>query len=95
MGVTILGVGSVSWGTGRLDIFARGSDNSLYHKWYEGKWGGWEMIAGTKNIVLSAPTVSSWATNRLDIFWEGPAGDLVHTWYDGKFNTPESLGVPA
>ena len=37
----------VSWGPNRLDIFARGTDGAVYHKWWNGnKWGGWESLGG-------------------------------------------------
>jgi hypothetical protein len=28
----------VSWGTGRIDVFVRGTDDTLYHKWYDRNW---------------------------------------------------------
>ena len=27
---------AVSWGSGRIDVFARGPDNALWHRWFEG-----------------------------------------------------------
>src|SRR5215510_7733346 len=36
-----------SWASGRLDCFARGADNALWHKWYSGGWSGWESLGGT------------------------------------------------
>src|SRR5438477_184609 len=34
-----------SWGTGRLDLLARGSDGGLWHRWYDaGRWSGWEGL---------------------------------------------------
>ena len=38
------GPGVASWGPGRLDVFARGSDNSLIHKWYSNGW--WNLVLG-------------------------------------------------
>jgi glucan-binding YG repeat protein len=29
---------AVSWGSGRIDIFCRGSSGDIHHKWYEGSW---------------------------------------------------------
>lgn len=91
MGVTIQGTpASVSWGNNRIDVFAHGSDNGLWHKWYGSSWSGWERVGD----CASSPSVASWGADRLDIFFTGVAGDLVHLWYDGKFNGPESLGQP-
>lgn len=84
---------SVSWGEGRLDIFARGTDDGLWHKWYDGKFHDWERVGGG---IATPPSVSSWGEGRLDIFSTGVAGDLMHLWYaDGRFNGPESLGTPS
>lgn len=82
---------SVSNDTGRIDVVARGSDDGLWHKWYDGgKWSGWEKWGGG---IASAPSISSWGKGRYDIFAQGVAGDLMHFWYDGKISNPESLGV--
>lgn len=36
LGGTITGdPGAVSWGAGRIDVFIRGEDNVMYHKWYQ------------------------------------------------------------
>ena len=82
---------AVSWGEQRIDVFACGSDNGIYHKWFDGNWHPWERIGdGTPDL-----TVSSWGVGRLDVFFRGIAGDLVHLWYtNGKFEGPESLGQP-
>lgn len=81
---------AVSWGKERIDVFACGSDNGIWHKWFDKQWNPWERIGdGTPDL-----TVSSWEEGRLDIFFRGVAGDLVHLWYDGTgFKGPESLGV--
>ena len=42
-----------SWGPNRIDCFAKGTDNALYHRWWDGAaWGGWESLGGT---ILEAP----------------------------------------
>ncbi|HEX4609483.1 MAG TPA: hypothetical protein VH092_14895, partial [Urbifossiella sp.] len=31
---------AVSWGPNRLDLFARGTDGAVWHKWWDGQnWG--------------------------------------------------------
>ena len=52
----------VTQGTNRLDIFGLGTDNAMYHKWWDGNaWGpshtGWEGLGGVFN---SPPAVVSW-----------------------------------
>jgi hypothetical protein len=55
-----------TWGPGRLDVFVRGGDKALWHKWYDsGTWSGWQSLGG---ILTSAPDAVSWGTGRIDIF---------------------------
>lgn len=82
---------SVSNATGRIDVVVRGSDNGLYHKWYDKKWSDWERWGGG---IASSPSISSWGVGRYDIFATGVAGDLMHFYYvNNKISAPESLGV--
>ena len=37
---------AVSWASGRLDVFVRGKDNALWHKWYDRGWSAWESLGG-------------------------------------------------
>src|SRR5262252_2994566 len=50
-----------SWSSGRLDVFVRGTDDAMWHKWWDGNtWSGWEYQSG----VLSAhPSAVSWGPN--------------------------------
>ncbi|MGW7685191.1 M20/M25/M40 family metallo-hydrolase [Kribbella sp. NPDC054772] len=40
----------VSWGPGRIDVFATGTDSALHHKAYDGTWHDFESLGG---VVLS------------------------------------------
>ena len=80
---------AVSWSSGRIDVFARGADNALWHRYYSGSWSPWESLGGS---ITSAPDVSSWGANRLDIFARGADGALWHKWYDNGWRGWESLG---
>src|SRR6202035_3085363 len=60
---------AVSWGENRLDLFARGTDNAVWHKWWDGSnWGGWESLGGQ---ITGPVTAVSWGENRLDLFARG------------------------
>src|SRR5207245_2400307 len=37
---------AVSWGANRIDIFVRGTDNALWHKWWDNYWSSWENLGG-------------------------------------------------
>jgi hypothetical protein len=82
---------SVSWGSGRVDVFARGTDDHLWHKYYANGWSGWENLGGA---LSSAPGVASWAPGRLDVFARGTAGDLVHRYFENGWSAWESLSAP-
>jgi hypothetical protein len=78
-----------SWGTGRADVFVRGSDDALWHKWYDGNWSGWEYLGG---VLHSAPAAVSWSNGRLDVVVRGSDDALWHKWYDGNWSGWEYLG---
>jgi hypothetical protein len=80
-GGTSRGVDVASWGPDRLDVFARGSDNRLKHRWYDGgEWSSWEDLGGT---LAADPTAVSWGDGRIDVFIRGTNGGLRHKWYAG------------
>ena len=88
-GVLTSGAGVSSWSSGRLDVFARGTDSALWHKWYDSGWSDWESLGG---ILTSSPAASSWAAGRLDVFACGTDSALWHKWYDSGWSDWESLG---
>lgn len=85
------GVDATSWGTGRIDVVARGADDALWHAWRDGAWGGWESLGG---VIRSDPTVVSWSSGRLDLFARGADNALWHRWYDNGWHAWERLGAP-
>ncbi len=90
-GVLTSGPDASSWAPGRLDVFARGTDSALWHRWWDGSaWRGWESLGG---VITSGPDVCSWAANRLDVFARGTDNALWHRWWDGSaWRGWESLG---
>jgi hypothetical protein len=84
----------VSWAANRLDVFIQGTDNALWHKWFDGQaWNGWESLGGQ---LTGPPTAVSWAANRLDVFIQGTDNALWHKWFDGQaWNGWESVGGQA
>jgi hypothetical protein len=75
------GPDATSWAPGRVDVFVRGTDNGLWHKWGDGNvWSGWEGQGGG---LTSDPTAASWGPNRIDVFGRGTDNQLWHKWWDG------------
>jgi hypothetical protein len=79
----------VAWSAGRIDVFARGADGGLWHKWYAAGWSGWENLGGA---MIGAPAVASWGPGRLDVFVEGGDLALEHLWYTTGWFGWERLG---
>ena len=71
-----------SWAPNRLDVFARGSDNALYHK----SWNGigverYERLGGN---LEGAPAAISRGPNLIDVFFRGRDNHLYQMSYDGS-----------
>jgi hypothetical protein len=70
-----------SWGPGRLDVFARGTDNALKHRWFDGgTWSAWENMGGN---LASAPSAVSWGPNRIDVVARATDNTILHWYWDG------------
>jgi hypothetical protein len=83
-----------SWAAGRLDVFARGTNNALFHRWYDSGQGwspnsGWESLDGS---LTSGPAACSWGAGRLDVFVRSTDNALYHRWFDENWSGWESLG---
>ncbi|MDD3168984.1 MAG: sialidase, partial [Eubacteriales bacterium] len=80
-----------SWQINRLDVFGRGQNQALWHKWWDGsRWSDWEDLGG---ILTSAPGAVSWGPNRIDVFGVGQNQSLWHKWWDGsRWSAWEDLG---
>jgi hypothetical protein len=84
-------ISPVAWGSNRLDIFVRATDQSVAHKYWAGwAWGGFESLGG---YVSGSPKFVSWGANRLDGFVRGNDGAVWHKAWDGSaWHAWESLG---
>src|SRR6516162_7257001 len=84
-----------AWGSNRLDIFGLGTDNQMFHKYFNGAWGpsptGWEALGGEFN---SAPAAVAWGPNRLDIFGLGTDNQMFHKYFNGAWG-PSPTGWEA
>ena len=75
-------VGVASWSKNRLDVFARGTDNQLWYRWWDGSsWSGWEPLGGQ---MTDGPGAVSWGPNRIDVFVRGIDNQMWHTWWDSN-----------
>jgi hypothetical protein len=80
---------------GRLEVFARGTDNALWHIWQtsaNGPWSGWASLGG---VITSSPALGSNKDGRLEAFARGTNGALWHIWQlapNGNWSGWASLG---
>lgn len=76
----------ISWGPGRIDLFARAADTAeLVHNYSDGGsvWSGWERMGGT---IQGNPSAVSWGAGHLDVYvrggTSGPAR-VFHKYFQG------------
>jgi hypothetical protein len=75
-GLLTSGVSVSSWASDRLDCFVKGTDNALYHKWWDGtRWSGWDSLGG---VLVDTPGAVSWGPNRIDVFGPGTNKHMFH-----------------
>jgi Subtilase family/Repeat of unknown function (DUF346) len=92
LGGVIIGAPAVSsWSANRLDTFVRGTNNRMYHKWWNGsRWSHWENLGG---VIVAAPAAVSWGRNRIDTFAPGTNNHMYHKWWNGsRWRGWEDLG---
>ena len=80
---------------GRLEAFARGTDNALWHCWQMTPGGAWSGWASRGGVITSVPAVASNADGRLEVFARGSDGALFHIWQtvpNGSWSGWASLG---
>jgi Repeat of unknown function (DUF346) len=79
-----------SWGSGRLDAFARGADNQLWHKYFNGYgWTNWEPLGGA---LASGVGAVSWGPGRIDVVGRNANNNLLHWWFNGTHWQFENMG---
>ncbi len=65
---------------GRLEVFALGTDRSVWHIWQTAPnngWSGWDGLGGS---FTTPPVVGINADGRLEVFVRGDDGALYHNW---------------
>lgn len=76
---------------GRTELFAKGSDNHLWHRW-QLTWQGWASLGGS---LASAPAVATNSDGQLEVFARGTNNTLWHRWQqtpNGDWAMWSSLG---
>lgn len=80
---------AVASAEGRIDVFARGSDDALWHRWFDGQWYPWQSLGG---VFVGTPAAVSWDGGQIDVFARDASGALQHRYFDGSWHGWELLG---
>jgi hypothetical protein len=76
------GATAASSAANRLDVFAIGSNQALYHLNWDGtRWSGWQSLGGR---LTSSPAAVASGSNHLDVFARGTDNGLYHLSFDGS-----------
>ncbi|WP_206152201.1 hypothetical protein [Clostridium cochlearium] len=60
------GLGVSSWAPNRLDLFARGANRELTHRWRQNsRWSNWQSLGG---FLTSPPVSISPTSNRIEVY---------------------------
>ncbi len=82
---------------GRLELFACGQDNTLWHAWETTPGGDWSAWVSGHVAPTSNPSVAMDSTGKLQIFFKGLDNALWHVWQtagsEGPWSAPLLLGA--
>jgi len=88
----------INVGGNRKELFVRGSDGAVHHKWILPgqslteaiRWSDWESLDGS---IIGIPSAVSWGTNHINVFAKGTDGAVKIKWWDGsKWYGWENMG---
>ncbi|HEX8651392.1 MAG TPA: matrixin family metalloprotease [Pyrinomonadaceae bacterium] len=65
---------------GRLEVFAKGTDNALWHIWQTAPNNGWSGWASRGGVMGSKVAAGRNQDGRLEVFVRGTDGALWHIW---------------
>lgn len=90
---------AVSWGTGRIDVFARGANGEVVQNYRDGAggWAGWSTPGELRGMQLrSAPSCTSLEPNTINcVALREGYGGVTQFWWDGQRWQRNDLGGDA
>src|SRR5690606_4616087 len=66
-----------------LVVFAKGTDNALWYKFYDSSGAAWSSVGGR---LTSAPAAALAPDGRLVVFARGDDNTIWHIFYDGGWS---------
>jgi hypothetical protein len=84
-GVLTSGPDAVSWTTGHHDVFVRGTDNALWHNWFDTHlWRGWHSLGAQFTSDPAANSSGNVETGPfIRVFVRGTDNALWHKAFGG------------
>jgi hypothetical protein len=80
-GTATSGPAASSAASSRLDVFVRGTDQALWHRFWNGSaWSAWESLGG---ILTSDPSAVSSGSGAIDVFVRGTDNAIWHRSWNG------------
>lgn len=90
---------AVSWGSGRIDVFARGGNGEVVQRSRDGSgsWSGWATPGELRGMTLrSAPSCTSIEANTINcVALRDGYGGVTQFWWDGRRWSRNDLGGDA
>jgi CubicO group peptidase (beta-lactamase class C family) len=83
----------VSLGVNHRDVYVRGQNGGVFHKYWDGKqWNGWYNLGGT---IKGRVGVVNPTPNTIDLYVRGTNDELYQKWWDGsKWTPPDYTWIP-
>jgi len=73
---------ALTWGPGRMDLFARGKDGHVYNKvWEQSRGGWWPNQTGWADLggaMASSPVAVAWGAGHIDLIARGKDGHVYN-----------------
>jgi hypothetical protein len=74
-----------AWEPNRLDVFSRGTEGSLWTKYFSSPtWSSWINLGGS---ITGGPGAVASATGRIDVVARLANNSIEHRWFDGSWHS--------
>lgn len=71
---------TLAWGDGRLEVFALGADEAIWHRWWTGDATGWSDWASMGGTFATGPSAILWGDGHTELFATDASGVAWHRW---------------
>src|SRR6266576_177962 len=89
-GSLIGGPDAASKNINQVEVFSRGANSALYHKWWDGtSWSGWASLGGSIN---SDPGSVSCGSGKMDVFAKVGDNSCWRIYFDGAWSGWSQMG---